>query len=92
MALDEAGKPVPVPPLIVKTSEERRRYREAGERRNLRLKARKKNVRWARLSLLPLFSVLLCVLCVERFYGVRVAQKLKAFNTENTEEHREQRS
>jgi hypothetical protein len=26
----------------VKTSEERRRYRQAGERRNLRLKARKK--------------------------------------------------
>jgi len=42
VALDAVGKPVPVPPLIVKTSEERRRYREAGERRNLRLKARKK--------------------------------------------------
>jgi acyl-CoA hydrolase len=42
VALDEIGKPVPVPSLIVKTSEERRRYREAGERRNLRLKARKK--------------------------------------------------
>jgi len=43
VALDEIGKPVPVPPLILKTSEERRRYREAGERRNLRLKARKKS-------------------------------------------------
>src|SRR5216683_6737540 len=43
VALDEIGKPVPVPPLIVKTSEERRRYREAGKRRNLRLKARKKS-------------------------------------------------
>jgi acyl-CoA hydrolase len=43
VALDEIGKPVPVPPLIVKTSEERRRYREAGKRRDLRLKARKKN-------------------------------------------------
>jgi acyl-CoA hydrolase len=43
VALDEASKPVAVPPLIVKTSEERRRYREAGERRNLRLKARKKS-------------------------------------------------
>jgi acyl-CoA hydrolase len=42
VALDEAGKPVPVPPLIVKTTEERRRYREAGHRRNLRLKARGK--------------------------------------------------
>jgi acyl-CoA hydrolase len=43
VALDEAGVPVPVPPLIVKTSEERRRYREAGVRRNLRLHARTKN-------------------------------------------------
>jgi acyl-CoA hydrolase len=42
VALDEIGRPVPVPPLIVKTSEERKRYWEAGERRNLRLKARKK--------------------------------------------------
>jgi acyl-CoA hydrolase len=42
VALDEIGRPVPVQPLIVKTSEERRRFREAGERRNLRLKARKK--------------------------------------------------
>jgi acyl-CoA hydrolase len=42
VALDEAGQPVPVPPLIVKTSQERRRYREAGERRGQRLKARKK--------------------------------------------------
>jgi acyl-CoA hydrolase len=36
------GKPVPVPPLIVKTNEERRRYREAGERRKARLKTRRK--------------------------------------------------
>jgi len=42
VALDKTGEPVPVPPLIVKTSEERRRYREAGDRRNLRIKARKK--------------------------------------------------
>jgi acyl-CoA hydrolase len=43
VALDDIGKPVPVSPLIVKTSQERRRYREAGQRRNLRLKARKKS-------------------------------------------------
>jgi acyl-CoA hydrolase len=42
VALDELGKPVPVPPLIVKTSEEKRRYREAGGRRKLHLKAREK--------------------------------------------------
>ena len=42
VALDDAGKPALVPPLIVKTNEERRRYRQAGERRNLRLKARGK--------------------------------------------------
>ena len=42
VALDELGRPVPVPPLIVKTSEERRRYREAGRRRDLRIRARKK--------------------------------------------------
>jgi len=42
VALDETGKPVPVPPLLVKTNEEKRRYREAGVRRNLRLKSRKK--------------------------------------------------
>jgi acyl-CoA hydrolase len=42
VALDKTGKPVPVPPLLVKTNEEKRRYREAGARRNLRLKSRKK--------------------------------------------------
>lgn len=43
VALDELGKPVPVPPLLVNTSEERQRYEDAGERRNLRMKMRKKN-------------------------------------------------
>ena len=40
VALDEAGQPVPVPSLIVKSSAERRRYREAGERRESRIAAR----------------------------------------------------
>lgn len=43
VALDEAGRPVPVPPLIVKTSEERRRYREAGQRRKIRIQSRTKS-------------------------------------------------
>jgi acyl-CoA hydrolase len=42
VALDDAGSPVSVPPLLVKTSRERLRFREAGERRNLRLKARRR--------------------------------------------------
>jgi acyl-CoA hydrolase len=37
VALDEAGRPKSVPPVIVRTREERRRYREALERRRLRL-------------------------------------------------------
>ena len=38
VALDEVtGKPKPVPPLILKTAEERKRYREAGNRRKVRL-------------------------------------------------------
>ncbi len=40
VALDEQGKPVPVPPLAVKTSAEKRRYREADERREARLAMR----------------------------------------------------
>ena len=37
VAIDETGNPCPVPPVILKTQEERRRYREAGERRRARL-------------------------------------------------------
>src|ERR1700680_3010120 len=40
VAIDEAGSPCPVPPVILKTREERRRYREAGERRKARLGVR----------------------------------------------------
>jgi acyl-CoA hydrolase len=42
VAVDETGKPVPVPPVIAKSSEEKRRYKEAGARRDLRIKSRKK--------------------------------------------------
>lgn len=38
VAIDEyTGKPKPVPPLVLKTAEERRRFREAAERRKTRL-------------------------------------------------------
>lgn len=37
VALDETGKPRPVPPLILETDEERRRNREAQDRRQVRL-------------------------------------------------------
>jgi acyl-CoA hydrolase len=42
VAVDETGKPVSVPPLIPKSNAEKRRYKEAGDRRNLRIKSRKK--------------------------------------------------
>jgi acyl-CoA hydrolase len=41
VAVDETGKPVPVPPVIPKSSAEMRRYKEAGERRSSRIKTRK---------------------------------------------------
>ncbi|MBZ5643244.1 MAG: acyl-CoA thioesterase [Acidobacteriia bacterium] len=37
VALDNLGNPSPVPPLTVKSRDERRRYREAGNRREARL-------------------------------------------------------
>ena len=40
VAIDDDGKPQPVPPLIPKTRAERRRYHEAGKRRKARLAAR----------------------------------------------------
>jgi len=42
VALDENRNPSPVPPLILKTADERRRYREAGQRREARLAIRAK--------------------------------------------------
>ena len=40
VALDENGKPTPIPPVIPETETEERRYREAGERREYRLAMR----------------------------------------------------
>jgi acyl-CoA hydrolase len=42
VALDTNQQPRTVPPLILKTEDERRRYREAGERRRIRLAMRHK--------------------------------------------------
>jgi len=37
VAVDAQGRPAPVPPLVVRTADERRRYRQALERRRRRL-------------------------------------------------------
>jgi acyl-CoA hydrolase len=43
VAIDEhTRRPRPVPPLIIKTADEKRRYAEAGERRKVRLALREK--------------------------------------------------
>ncbi len=42
VAIDSDGNPLPVPAVIPRTREERRRFREAGERRKDRLAARAK--------------------------------------------------
>ncbi len=42
VALDSEGKPMKVPPLELKTEEEKRRYQEAEERRKIRLEERKR--------------------------------------------------
>jgi acyl-CoA hydrolase len=42
VALDACGKPTAIPPAIPETEAERRRYREAGERREYRLAMRKR--------------------------------------------------
>ena len=38
VALDDEGKPVPVPPVILESAEEQRRWGEAGKRRQARLR------------------------------------------------------
>lgn len=40
VALDKSGKPVPITPVIPETEEEKRRFRQAGERREYRLATR----------------------------------------------------
>jgi acyl-CoA hydrolase len=42
VAIDKLGKPVPAPPVIPETADEQRRFREALERRDIRLKRRKR--------------------------------------------------
>ena len=42
VAIDAGGRGVPVPPLIPETEEEKRRYEEAGARREYRLAQRRK--------------------------------------------------
>lgn len=41
VAVDDNGKPTSVPPIVPQSDEDKRRYREAGERREARLAARK---------------------------------------------------
>ena len=43
VALDAQRRPTAIPPAIPETEEEQRRYREAGERREIRLAMRKRN-------------------------------------------------
>jgi len=40
VALDNSGKPCPIPPLVSSNKEEERRHREAAERRKIRLNER----------------------------------------------------
>ena len=44
VALDLNLRPHPAPPLILETTEDKRRFREAGQRRKLRLAARHKGI------------------------------------------------
>ena len=41
VAVDKAGRGVPVPPIVAETEEEKRRYEEAGARREYRLSQRR---------------------------------------------------
>lgn len=41
VALDENGRPAPIPPLLLETDDDRRRWQEAEERQRMRLAQRK---------------------------------------------------
>ncbi len=43
VALDEHGQPTPIPPVIPETDEEKRRFEEAGRRRQYRLQLRSRS-------------------------------------------------
>ena len=45
VALDDAGHPIPVPPLILETDEERRRWSEGEERQQIRLQRWRKKIK-----------------------------------------------
>jgi acyl-CoA hydrolase len=47
VALDEHGQPTPIPPVIPETDEEKRRFEEAGRRREYRLRLRSPSARRA---------------------------------------------
>lgn len=42
VALDDEGRPTPVPPVVPETPEQKRRFEEAGERRRYRLQLRER--------------------------------------------------
>lgn len=46
VAIDREGKKVPIPPVIPETEDEKRRYREAEERRRYRLEMKSKNLKY----------------------------------------------
>lgn len=46
VAINDRGEGVPVPPAIPETEEEKRRYKEAGDRRKHRLEIRERLKRW----------------------------------------------
>ncbi len=52
VAIDDNGKPVPIPPVIPETEDEKRRYQQAGDRREYRLALRQGKLKPAPPTLL----------------------------------------